>query len=71
MKTILFMQKWLTVEVALAGVSLKTALVSNIQKTQAELEELQATLAQKQTEYNRLQRHTTSPRHLQHLLAKY
>lgn len=43
-------------EVALAGVeSQKTALVSNIQKTQAELEELQATLAQKQTEYNRLQ----------------
>lgn len=43
-------------EVELAGIlSQKTALVSNIHKTQEELESLQATLAKKQTEYNRLQ----------------
>lgn len=43
-------------EVELAGiVSQRTALASNIQKTQTELESLQAILAKKQTEYNRLQ----------------
>jgi len=47
-------------EVALAGIaSQKTALASNIQKTQSELEQLQAALAKKQTEYNRLQQQYT------------
>jgi len=47
-------------EVDLACIaSQKTALVSNIQSTQADLENLQATLAQKQTEYNRLQQQYT------------
>lgn len=47
-------------EVHLAGiVSQRTALASNIQQTQTELESLQAILAKKQTEYNRLQQQFT------------
>lgn len=47
-------------EVELAGIiSQKEALTANIQKIQKELEGLQTTLAQKQTEYNRLQQQYT------------
>lgn len=47
-------------EVILSGInSKKAAISSNIQKTQGELEKLQALFAKKQTEYNRLQQQYT------------
>ncbi len=57
---IMLNEKVAEMEVHLAGiVSQKTALASNIQKTQTELESLQAILAKKQTEYNRVQQQFT------------